>query len=178
MKPTDELIEEHRIILHVLDGIERDVETIRKTGKIDPDKIAKLIDFLVNFVDRCHHTKEEDYVIAKLIVGSPSFSGFLASILLEHMQGREQVRTISEALPAASKSDPTAVRTIADTLTDYVVMLHGHIKKENLTLFPKADEVLSEKDQREIEEGFEKVEHAVIGEGVHEKYHRLAEELM
>jgi len=52
-----------------------------------------------------------------------------------------------------------------------------HIGKEDRVLFPMADQVLSEKDQAELLERFEAVEQEEMGEGVHSRYHHLAEEL-
>jgi hemerythrin-like domain-containing protein len=177
MKPTDDLIQEHKIILHVMTAVERETDSIRATGKMDSVKIGKVIDFFQNFVDRCHHAKEEQYIITKMSEKGHEDDGFLASIILEHMEGRQFVQGMVEAFPAASSGDAIKTKIMAHFLVAYTMMLHGHIKKENTTLFPKADKLFTEQEQKEIAAGFEKIEREDLGPGAHEKYIKLAEEL-
>jgi hemerythrin-like domain-containing protein len=55
--------------------------------------------------------------------------------------------------------------------------LRQHIDKENNVLYPMGNRVLTEDDQRQLSEAFERVEAEEMGPGVHEKYHQLAHEL-
>ena len=56
-------------------------------------------------------------------------------------------------------------------------MLRAHINKEDNILYPMADQLFTAEDQTALNEAFEQVEAQEMGEGVHEKYHRLAHEL-
>jgi hemerythrin-like domain-containing protein len=58
----------------------------------------------------------------------------------------------------------------------YIELLTAHIQKENEILYPIADEILSEDDQRGLAKGFKDVEEKIMGPGVHEKYHKMIEE--
>jgi hemerythrin-like domain-containing protein len=49
--------------------------------------------------------------------------------------------------------------------------------KENNVLFDMADQRLSAEQQKELVEGFDRVEREEIGAGVHEKYHDLLHRL-
>lgn len=60
MTPTETLKLEHQIILLVLEGVTTEAERIRRTGKVDRGKVAKMVDFFRNFVDRCRHAKEDN----------------------------------------------------------------------------------------------------------------------
>ena len=64
-----------------------------------------------------------------------------------------------------------------NSLLAYAKLLRRHIQKEDNVLYPMADRVLTGQDQQALAEAFEKVEAQEIGQGVHEKYHRLAHEL-
>ena len=64
-----------------------------------------------------------------------------------------------------------------NSLLAYAELLRRHIQKEDNVLYPMADRVLTGQDQQALAEAFEKVEAQEIGQGVHEKYHRLAHEL-
>jgi hemerythrin-like domain-containing protein len=161
----------------VLLAVEREAGAIRASGKINTPWLTNLIEFFKGFVDKCHHAKEEKEFIPRMLRRSQDDTGLIASILLEHMEGRRIVREISAALPAASKGDSKAITLIADELSAYVTMLRGHIQKENRFLFARANEILTDDDQLEMEKGFERIEREEIGEGKHERYHKLAEDL-
>ena len=103
-----------------------------------------------------------DYVVANH--GEPDHSGAIPAI------------AVAEALPRAA-SDSAARQTILDNLTRYVQLLRDHIYKEDHILYPMADQLLLPDDQRALEESFERAEREEIGEGVHERYHRIAHEL-
>jgi hemerythrin-like domain-containing protein len=177
MTATETLRHEHEIILLVLGSVESRVMPPEEAD-LDADWLGKLVDFCRNFVDRCHHAKEERHLIPKMEQrGIPSDHGAICFTLQEHEQGRELVRAIAEALPAVRAGDAGAIASTASGLQAYVELLEAHIKKENEVLFPMADEVFTPEDQAELEVAFERVETEELGEGVHEKYHQLAHEL-
>jgi hemerythrin-like domain-containing protein len=178
MTAIETLKHEHQIVLLVLAGAERETQSIRKTGKADTAKIETMLDFFKNFVDRCHHTKEEKHLFPKMLErGLPKEGGPITVMLYEHDQGRARVRAVAAALPEAKKGNASAAAAVRDDLSSYIELLRAHIDKENNVLFPMAEQILSPEDMRQLSAAFEKVEAEEIGEGVHEKYHHLAHEL-
>jgi len=175
MRPTETLKHEHKIVLMVLQGAEREADSIKGGGAVQAEKIEQMVDFFRNFVDRCHHAKEERHLFPALQAkGFSAESGPVAVMLHEHEQGRAAIRAISEAFPAASGGDRRAAGELANALLGYVELLRNHIYKEDNVLFPMADRVLAADEQTSLEGLFEKVEAEEIGEGVHERYHQLA----
>ena len=178
MKPTEILRQEHKIILPVLAAAEKQAKAIEATGKIDGDRIEKILDFFRNFADRCHHSKEEKHLFVALQHrGFRSDVGPIAVMLAEHQQGRNRLRAVADALPKARLGDRAALRQARENLAAYVKLLKEHINKEDNVLFTMAEKVLTNQDQAVLSEAFEKTEANEIGEGVHEKYHQLAHEL-
>ena len=178
MTPTETLRHEHKIVELVLQGAEREALAIRKGGEVHAEAIGEMVDFFRNFVDRCHHAKEERHLFPALgAKGFPAESGPVAVMLHEHEQGRGAVRAISEALSGARSGDRRATDALADALIGYVELLRNHKFKENNVLFPMADRVLAEGEQATLAAQFDKVEAEEIGEGVHERYHELAHRL-
>jgi hemerythrin-like domain-containing protein len=177
MKPTESLKQEHKVILLVLAAAEKQAKAIEATGKIDGDKIEKMLDFFRNFADRCHHSKEEKHLFVALQRGMRPDVGPIAVMLAEHQQGRNRLKAVAEALPRARGGDRPALRQVRENLAAYVKLLKGHISKEDNVLFAMAEKVLTPGDQTVLAEAFEKTEANEIGEGVHEKYHRIAQEL-
>jgi len=178
MKATETLKYEHEVILMVLKASEDDIQTFEKTGKVNRIRIEKMVDFFRNFADSCHHAKEEKLLFVKMNEkGISSDGGPIAIMLNDHEIGRGYIRAIAKALEQSESGDSEAVKTIFRNLKSYVNLLRAHINKENYILFPMADKLLKPEDQKALSEAFEKVESEETGEGVHEKYLKLAHEL-
>jgi len=65
----------------------------------------------------------------------------------------------------------------ADTALAYSALLRNHIAKENDVLFIMADRFLTETDQIQMVEAFQKIETDKIGAGTHERLHALMDKL-
>lgn len=178
MTPTETLRHEHQMIVHVLDAVEKEVDSIRQSGTVHVPLVREMLDFFRNFVDHCHHTKEEHHLFTSMHQhGMSTTSGPLAVMLHEHDQGRACIQAILKALPSQGEPDEAAAAVIADNLSRYASLLRSHIDKENNVLYPMADRLLSEADQEALAGAFDRVEAEEIGEGVHEKYHQWVHEL-
>ncbi len=178
MTPTETLKHEHKIVLLVLQGAEREALAIRNGGAVRAGEIEQMVDFFTNFVDRCHHAKEERHLFPALgAKGFPVEGGPVGVMLYEHEQGRAAIRAIKDALPRANGGDRAAATALSGALLAYVELLRNHIFKEDNVLFPMADRVLAADEQASIAAQFDRVEEEEIGPGVHERYHELAHRL-
>jgi hemerythrin-like domain-containing protein len=178
MRAFDVLEHEHEVILLVLDAVEREATAIRAAGKADAARVGRMLDFVRQFSDRCHHAKEERLLFPRLEQrGIARAGGPIGVMLAEHDRGREFVRAAAEALPAASAGDGAAATRLAAALAGYASLLRAHIAKENNVLYPMGRQVCSAADDLELTAAFERVEAEEMGAGTHEKYHRLAHEL-
>jgi len=178
MKPTEELVHEHKVIAHVLNAVSFEIGRLKNGGDIDLPFIEKVLDFFKNFTDKCHHAKEEKHLFPMLVQkGMSRDKGPVGVMLNEHDEGRKLLSAINGLLPAATRGDNEAILSIAENLAEYVSLLGNHIEKENKVLFPMSDQMLSNEDQATLEAAFARVEEEETGEGVHEKYHALAHEI-
>ena len=178
MTVTEELTTEHRAIERMLAVLESAAARLEAGEPVRPDVFREALDFVRNFADRCHHGKEEENLFPRLEeLGVPREGGPLGVMLSEHDEGRAFIGAIAAAVDAYEGGDEAAARTIASNASGYVDLLRGHILKEERVLFPMADQVLSADDQRSLEESFERIETEVMGPGVHERYHRMLDEL-
>ncbi|MFQ5829455.1 MAG: hemerythrin domain-containing protein [Candidatus Methylomirabilia bacterium] len=158
---TAMLREEHEVILRALELLERlgrDLETGRA---VDRNAREWLVDFFRTFADRCHHGKEEALLFPALERhGVPKEGGPVGVMLLEHEEGRALVRAIGEGDDAG----------VAAAIRKYVTLLRAHIEKENGVLFPMAEQVLPDEEQRLLVHAFEEAERTAVGPGVHERF--------
>jgi len=178
MKPTEQLKAEHegvKLMLRILDKV---CDKIKSTQELNQEHFTKMLEFLKVFVDKCHHGKEEDLLFPALEeAGVPKKGGPIGVMLIEHEQGRNHIKGMSEAFDKFKKGDRKASVKIAENSESYIAILTQHIDKEEGILFPMADKVLSKATQDELNEEFEKLEVERIGLGKHEEFHKLLHQL-
>jgi hemerythrin-like domain-containing protein len=177
MKATQQLRDEQegvRIMLNILEHVCRQLET---SGNLNREHFEGILEFLKVFVDKCHHGKEEELLFPALIaVGVPA-DGPIAVMLHEHQMGRNYVKAMSTAFFKYMAADVSSSKEVLQNARGYISLLRDHIEKENTVLFAMADNLLSEKRQDELFEGFEKIEEDRIGVGKHEEFHGLLKKL-
>lgn len=177
MHAVEILMQEHRVIEKALAVLGVMAERIKGGEAVPREKIAALLDFLKVFADRCHHGKEEGALFPRLDEnGVPCPGGPLGMMLCEHIRGRSLRRRMEEALSRLN-NDEGARQQFLNAACDYIDLLRHHIAKEDKVLFQIARQVLSPDDDASLTGAYERFEREVIGEGVHELYHHLIDEL-
>lgn len=178
MSATEILKEEHRVIERVLRVIGTSANRLERGEEVPVEIFKKAVDFFRNFADRCHHGKEEDLLFPTLEErGVPREGGPLGVMLQEHDQGRSYVKALGEAAEKLREGGSEAREAIIENVRGYVALLTQHIEKEDCVLYRLADDALSEEDKERLIEEYEKVEREKLGEGVHERYLKMVEEL-
>jgi hemerythrin-like domain-containing protein len=169
------LSDEHRVIERVLAALEK--LTTRPVEK-SLDCWKKALDFFSHFADQCHHFKEEKVLFPAMEEhGMPRDGGPIGMMLTEHEEGRGYVRTMTAALTLAEAGNEAAKDTLLNNARAYLRLLREHIQKEDEILFRIADDVIPADEQKALLRSFEEHEAKEIGDGVHEKYLKLVEEL-
>ena len=174
MKSTEDLMNEHRIIERMLDILAKACDRLEGGDFASSEAFAHAADFFKNFADLCHHGKEEKKLFQKMVArGMSAEVGPIAVMLHEHEDGRAHVRAMGKL--SEKKLDDYARDELMRHSREYVDLLRQHIQKEDNILYPIADKILTEADQKELEQGFEEIETKVMGPGVHERYHKMIE---
>jgi hemerythrin-like domain-containing protein len=174
MKPTEDLIHEHKAIELMLDVMAKIAGNISEGKAFEVTDVEKIVDFLRTFADKCHHGKEENVLFPELAAaGIPVVNGPVGVMLHEHVLGRGYIKEMNDGAASYKSGNKAAGNAIANAMLNYVSLLRSHIQKENNILFPMADRILSNEKQDEIYRQFEKIEEEVVGHGVHEQYHEL-----
>jgi hemerythrin-like domain-containing protein len=177
-KATEELRHEHRAIERVLASLEVAAERIVKGERVNPELLARSLAFAREFVDQCHHAKEENALFPALVdVGASSRGGPVDEMLGEHQQGRSLVAEASTALADYGAQAPGAGASLSGALRGYVGLLRQHIAKEDGILFPLADRTLDDMKKAAIAEAFDRLEQEVTGPGEHERHLALIGDL-
>ena len=178
MQATQILSEEHRVIERVITSLEEGSHRLEQGERIRPGFFIDAAQFVKGFADGCHHKKEEGVLFKAMVAnGVPSEGGPVGAMLSEHEQGRIFTRGMREAAQRWESGDASARHEVVRNALGYASLLRQHIAKEDGILFPLADRVIPPDEQPRVFEGFEHVEHEETGEGVHEKYLALANQL-
>lgn len=178
MKPTDILVKEHDAILVMLEILKAVSTRLENKRPVQPEHLSQIVDFIQVFADKCHHGKEENLLFKSMVqAGMPEKGGPISVMLSEHEMGRNFVRNIDAAASAFNEGDQSAVAQFVQNARGYVSLLSQHIQKENNILFPMADKVIPQEEQNQLLIDFDKVETEIVGEGVHEKFHELLDQL-
>lgn len=178
MRAADVLVNEHEIIMTVIDAARNEATRISATGKANTKRIREMTEFFREFVDACHHGKEEqDYFPRLEARGIPRVMGPIGCMLTEHGIGREEVRGIATALDAIEQGDSGAAPELAHHLQAYAELLTAHIQKENEILFMMGDNVLTAEDQADLVHNFDITEDESIGHAKYKHYQIWAKQL-
>src|SRR4051794_12364062 len=92
---------EHQAVCQVLNVLEKAVLRLEQTGEVPLAVFEDVLEFLTVFVDRCHHTKEEEVLFPRMgQIGIPAQGGPIGVMLSEHRQGRGLIDLYRQALTA------------------------------------------------------------------------------
>jgi len=177
MKATEQLRDEHEGIKIMLSILERVGRQLEGTGNLNKEHFDGILEFLKVFVDKCHHAKEEELLFPALVAAGVPKDGPVSVMLHEHEMGRNHIKAMNAAFAGYIEGDLSLSKDITQNIGGYISLLRDHIEKENNVLFVMADNLLSEKKQDELLEGFEKIEEERIGVGKHEEFHGLIKKL-
>lgn len=178
MTATEDLRSEHVGVARMLDIMDAMAERMSAGVRPDEDGLAEVIEFLRVFIDQCHHAKEEQLLFPALrIANVASVEGTLDTLMAEHAQGREIVAQVASAADRLSSQEETAVAQLVQAMAAYTQLLRAHVRREENDCFSVADRELPATVQDALNEGYERIEREVIGEGRHEAFHALLDRL-
>lgn len=178
MNATDQLRAEHDGILKMLQILETLAKRIAAGEPVEFSHIDRIVEFLQVFADQCHHGKEETLLFPALEqAGIPRQGGPIGVMLSEHDHGRNFIAAMKKAAAQLVEGDAAGGPAFVAAARGYIDLLRNHIDKENNVLFGMADRSLSQAQQDQLYAEFENLERERIGEGRHEAYHALLDEL-
>ena len=171
---TQTLRHEHEAITLGLKILARMEERVSAEEITDLQDLSAIARFLKDFVDTCHHGKEEGILFPALQAQDPAQTqAVLQRMLADHAEGRRHLAAMQAALlPEVS------FNAFHDAARAYAVLLQAHIEQENTLLFPMADRILSCEKQSNLAMAFEVYEDKVMGPGQHDALHATLKRLL
>lgn len=147
------LSNEHKNILKMIDILLKECQEIELGKKVNKDFFKKGIDFVKIYVDKFHHSKEEDILFIELCKNETQMHcNPVQQMLYEHNLGRDFIKNLEKSLEKNNKNK------IIENTKGYCQLLQEHIFKEDNILYPMAENILNSKIKKDIVNKFLKLE--------------------
>jgi hemerythrin-like domain-containing protein len=173
MDTVTTLSTEHAAILQVLEQAEQAASAAAQGIPVPAGIFQDVQEFLMVFVDRCHHGKEEGELFPRL---QPDYAALVEQLEDEHTTGRQLALTYAQAVQSYQPGNATTGAALAAAARAYADFLRQHIDEENEHLLPVVEQALEAEDQHLVA-AFERIEVERIGAGTHERLHGMIEGL-
>ena len=168
---AQQLIDEHQVILRVLDALESTLDESPHEDGLPVAFLRDVVTFSQSFIDACHHGKEEGCLFPCLErLGLPRDSGPIQTMLDEHETGRGLVREIARALDGYEQGTVSHEQAV-EPCRAYIELLRQHIEKEDTIFSEMGAALMTDADDADTARCYEATE---ADHGQHDAMVRLA----
>jgi hemerythrin-like domain-containing protein len=149
LQPVDLLINEHSLIIRMINFIKKEAEQISKNGTVKPSNIVIAVDFFRTYADKYHHGKEEAILFKELSQKKLSdlHHAMMLELITEHALSRKTVTSLESANEDYIECKTETLRSILKHLEVLIDLYPKHIEKENNQFFYASMEYLTQKEQ-------------------------------
>lgn len=173
----DFLVAEHEMIERAMAVLKNNLEKIDEAIK-SPLQMQRAIDFLLEFGDKIHNTKEEKFLFPLMEQkGLPVQGGPIGVMLMEHDAERKLLQRMMGELPNLAEAAPTARQKFAAEGFEYLKIRAEHIWKENDVLYAMGRKVFSDEDNAALLDSFKTIDRQIYGEKAREHYSQMLAEV-
>lgn len=177
MNAIELMMSEHENIKRMLGVVRKYSYKVLKNEDVDIDDFYKMIDFIRNYADKHHHSKEEEILFKKMIKELPHTESPILGMYSEHDLGRLYIGNLEESLKKVKDGDLDSKVDIIGSAMAYADLLSRHIHKEDSAIYKFAEKQLSENALKEIEESCREVEDRGFENKIQDKYLKIIETL-
>lgn len=175
MMPFEPLMDEHRLIEHLVYLVNEEIKLMESSKVINLERLNLMIDFFRNYAQLCHEAKEEGMLFSVLDKkGLPeNLQSTMNRLRDDHLFFRTSISDISSQLVKFSAGDRKVVVNVINRLNDITSLYPKHIKTEEMVFYKPSMNYLSKSEQKELLERFSDYDKSLI----HNKYKLLVSSL-
>lgn len=172
MHALDIIQEEHRNLWRIAVTIDLVADELADGNAVEVSFFTALFDYIHEFMDGCHHAKEDEYLFLAMRRRSAEAATVLDRLQDEHRTGPVHLQSLREQLSAGTQA---LVRndTFIAGLRAYAQGLKAHIRAEEKDAFPLAREVLQPEDWVGINAAFSDNTDPLFGDQARAEYREL-----
>jgi hemerythrin-like domain-containing protein len=178
MEPTTKILaEDHQIILRMLKILNQSINRFENKEYVSTKIFDKAIDFIHFYIDKYHHTTEEN-IVFKMIKERDSLldKGLIKKLAMEHKLARAYISKFEKAVNHFKRDNESARSKIIENARKFSLLISHHIHQENEVFNQMADHILSLDDQNLLSKMLEK-KRKEWGDDVYYKYNEMVEEM-
>ena len=145
MHPEDNLREDHGRIMKLFAVWQKILGESNHTDQAIHEALAKCINFVELFIDRCHHGKEDEILFPAMTSSkNPEITSLVHELRSEHQTGRSLLKAIKLEFKASAEPNGSPVSLI-QLSHRYIDLFRKHIRRENAQLLPLIKKCISTK---------------------------------
>ena len=173
------IILEHQGLWRVIDLVEQLQQDMNLNNQ-RPDEVLlnTIFDYIQHFSNRVHSQPTEIVLYRKLREKSPETGPLLDKLERGYVTGHQKINELRELLAACVTNWPDRREDFNHALTRFTQALRKHIKKEEGVVIPRAKEVLTEEDWRQIAEARDQQNDPLFGDRVREEFRELRHQIV
>jgi len=173
----DFLVAEHEMIERAMAVLKNNLEKIDEAVKA-PLQMQRAIDFLLEFGDKVHNTKEEEFLFPLMgQKGLPVQGGPIGVMLMEHDAERNLLQRMMAELPNLAEAATTKRQKFAAEGFEYLTIRAEHIWKENDVLYPMGRKLFSDEDNTSLLNAFKTLDQQTYGDTARDHYAQMLAEV-
>ena len=177
-KKWDEyLLAEHEMIERGMAVLKEQLDKVTDSEH-DPVKLQRAIDFLLEFGDRIHNKKEEEFLFPLMEErGVPKEGGPLGVMIMEHDAERRLLANMLMQVGKINKAPFEEQLAFQNDGLEYLKIRAEHIWKENDILYPMARKIFQEGDNERLMGQFAKVNTETYGSTAWQLFNQMLAEV-
>lgn len=173
----DWLVAEHEMIERAMEVLKKNLDKV-ENDTYDKVQMARAIDFLLEFGDRIHNTKEEKFLFPRMGErGAPVEGGPIGVMLMEHDLERKLLVKMQMALGTLSEDTAENKTAFVKEGLEYLTIRAEHIWKENDILYNMARQILNDDDFAYLLDEFKKSDIQHYGDQASAKFAAMLTEV-
>lgn len=137
MQPIAPLMIEHRLVDRMIAVIDAEQNRMDRDKTVDPAFVDTIIDFIVFYVDKTHHVKEENILFAAVATRdiTAEQKKIMDELIQEHRMALQIVERLSDAKLRYEKGDVAAIQGINTALGEITTLYRKHVITEDKHFF-------------------------------------------
>lgn len=171
MDAVDLMKEEHQYIKRGLQVIRKMSISILESGEVGYEDFKSVIEFIRNYADKHHHSKEENILFKKMQdqIGKMA-EGPLSGMFIEHDLGRLFISNLELALQRVKSGDRDSRVDVIANAIGYADLLNRHIDKEDKVIYSFARRALSAEALEDVNSECSAVEKTAEEKSIQDTY--------
>jgi len=156
------LVNEHEMIERAMDIMRRELEKLPQ-GQVDQFAMKRSLDFLLEFGDRIHNTKEEKWLFPLLAERGIPEDGPIRVMLMEHESERTLLADMLQKTTELPGMPIPEKELFKQEGMQYLEIRADHIWKENDVLYAMGRRDFSEQDNTDLVDAFNHYSASIYG---------------